>query len=127
MRKLIVILTLIAIFSVSCKTTEVVERVKWEYQSKVVADSVFIDCSDSVFVFKDGDTVTIREIKSRIEYRYKMLNDTIFRHDTLSIVKEYTNTTQNRKNGCKFVFFLGFAIAIIIIFAIRILIKKFLR
>jgi len=122
MRKIAVILVVLAVILPSCKTVEYVDRVRKEYETRIIVDSTFIDCTDSVFIFQKGDTVTIKEVKTRLEYRYKLLTDTLIQADTLTIYKEMTNCTENAKKPFRWLKF-GFILGIIIIFALYITIK----
>lgn len=105
-----------------CKTMEIV-RERHHYSSTI--DSVYIDCTDTLYYIVKGDTVTIREVMTRTEYRYRMLSDTMQHIDTIVVTKkELVNSScgKARKNF----FILGFIIGMIIIFALYLLTKKLL-
>lgn len=106
-----------------CKTTEIV-RERHHYTSTI--DSVYIDSTDTLYYIVKGDTVTIREVKTRTEYRYRMLSDTILHIDTIVVTKKElvnSNCGKARKNF----FILGLIIGIIVIFALYLLAKKIFR
>lgn len=106
-----------------CRTTEII-RDHHHYSSTI--DSVYIDCTDTLYYIVKGDTVTIREVKIRTEYRYRMLSDTILHIDTVVVTKkELVNSScgKARKNF----FLIGLIVGIIIIFALYLLAKKLLR
>lgn len=121
-----IVFILIAVFMlVGCKTKEVVTT---RHHFTHIADSVYIDCFDTVFIWQCGDTVRIREIIREREYKYKYIADTIHNTDTLLIkTGAAASNSTTFKGGGKFLFFLGFAFAILIIFAVRIITKTFFK
>lgn len=122
MRRVFLILAALLLFA-GCKT---VEKTKTVYVSRFQVDSVYIDCTDSVFFTKIGDTVTIREILTRTEYRYRLLTDTLRQSDTVIVTKkELVNTTCGKARKNFFIF--GLIIGLLIIFALYLLTKKLLR
>lgn len=104
-------------------------EVRTEYRTLVDRDSIFIDCTDTVFVIQKGDTVKVVEKVTEREYRYKMLHDTLRVADTVTVEKVTTlSGTSEGKPVKRWRWFLfGFFSGIIIIFAVRILIKVFLK
>lgn len=121
MRIRLLILSLMLLLC-GCRTTEIV-RERHHYRSTI--DSVYIDCTDTLYYIVKGDTVTIREVMTRTEYRYRMLSDTILHIDTVVVTKKElinSNCGKARKNF----FIFGFIIGIIIIFALYLLTKKLL-
>lgn len=106
-----------------CKTTEIV-RERHHYSSTI--DSVYIDCTDTLYYIIKGDTVTIREVKTRTEYRYRMLSDTILQVDSIVVTKkELVNSSCGKARKNFFMF--GLIIGIIVIFALYLLAKKLFR
>lgn len=101
-----------------------------EYVSVYVRDSVFVDCTDTLYVFERGDTVRIVETKTVREYRYKVLKDTARVTDTVTVEKITTlrppEAAQRKVKRWPW-FCAGFVTAILFIFAIRILIKIYLK
>lgn len=122
MRRVFFILSALVFFA-GCKT---VEKTKTVYISRLQVDSVYIDCTDTVFIWQHGDTVRIREILTRTEYRYRLLTDTLRQSDTVIVTKkELVNSTCGKARKNFFIF--GLIIGIFIIFALYLLTKKFLR
>ena len=101
-----------------------------EYVSVYERDSVWVDCTDTLYIFERGDTVRIVETKTVKEYRYKVLKDTARVTDTVTVEKVTTlrspEASQRKVRRWPW-FCAGFLSAILIIFAIRILIKIYLK
>lgn len=101
-----------------------------EYVSVYERDSVWVDCTDTLYVFERGDTVRIVEIKTVKEYRYKILKDTARVTDTVTVEKVTTlrspEAAQRKVRRWPW-FCAGFVTAILLIFAIRILIRIYLK
>lgn len=122
MRIRLLILSLMLLLC-GCRTTEII-RERHHYSSKI--DSVYIDCTDTLYYIVKGDTVTIREVKIRTEYRYRMLSDTILHIDTVVVKKkELVNSSCGKARKNFFMF--GLIIGIIVIFALYLLAKKLFR
>lgn len=88
MRKLVFVLLAVVCLGVSpgCRTRYVVrteEKVKTEYKTKLLRDSVYF--SDTVRVLQKGDTVFVEKVK--YTQKYKTLIDTVLRVDTVVQVK----------------------------------------
>lgn len=119
MRIRLLILSLMLLLC-GCRTTEII-RERHHYSSTI--DSVYIECTDSVFVLMAGDTVRIREVERRVEYRLKYISDTIVSTDTVRVAAmngEKKTLAKTRKNYYIF----GLICGIIIIFALSLLTKK---
>lgn len=119
MKKTLVILSILLMLS-GCRTHEVVS-VRHHFSHST--DSVYIECTDSVFVLLAGDTVRIREVERRVEYRLKYISDTIVSTDTVRVAAmngEKKTLAKTRKNYYIF----GLICGIIIIFALSLLTKK---
>ena len=133
MRRLRLITSLIAFIPLllvsGCRSVKDTTQVRTEYVNVYQRDSVLVDCADTFFVEKSGDTVRILEKITEKEYHYTVYRDTLRSRDTL-IVKEKVRAaaadTPKKRNGWKF-FVFGFSSAILIIFAARILIKIYLK
>lgn len=101
-----------------------------EYVSVYERDSVWVDCTDTLYIFERGDTVRILKTKTVREYRYKILTDTARVTDTVTVEKVTTlrspETAQRKVRRWPW-FCAGFISAVLIIFAIRILIKIYLK
>jgi hypothetical protein len=111
-----------------CRSVKETTQVRTEYVNVYQRDSVWVDCTDTFFVEKSGDTVRIMEKITEKEYHYTVYRDTLRSRDTLvveKIVKAAADTPKKR-NGWKF-FVFGFFTAVLIIFAARILIKIYLK
>lgn len=113
-----------------CRSVKDTTQVRTEYVNVYQRDSVWVDCTDTIFVEKTGDTVRILEKITEKEYHYTVYRDTLRSHDTLVMEKTVTvaasSDTPRKRNGWKF-FAFGFFTAILIIFAARILIKIYLK
>lgn len=101
-----------------------------EYRTLYERDSILVDCTDTLYVVERGDTVRITEIKTVREYKWRVIHDTASVTDTVyKEVKTMTaadsGTGKPLKRWRWFVF--GFVTAIFIIFAVRILIKIYLK
>lgn len=101
-----------------------------EYRTLYERDSIWVDCTDTFYVVERGDTVRITEIKTVREYKWRVIHDTASVTDT--VYKEIktgaaadSGTGKPLKRWRWFVF--GFVTAIFIIFAVRILIKIYLK
>lgn len=112
-----------------CRSVKHTTQVRTEYVNVYQRDSVWVDCTDTFFVEKSGDTVRILEKITEKEYHYTVYRDTLRSRDTLVLEKTVTAAaadTQKKRNGWKF-FAGGFLTAIFLIFAARILIKIYLK
>lgn len=73
-----------------CRTTSIVEvpviHTEFVRHDSIVRDSVHI--TDSVLIFKQGDTIFNTKVKYIYRYKSLQLHDTLAVHDTLTIVKE---------------------------------------
>lgn len=98
-------------------------RVSTQYVRVYERDSVYIDCTDTLYVVERGDTVRITETKTVREYRYKIIRDTAIVTDTVR-VELRTGAAADRPQPCRrWKFFAGgFLSAILIIFAAKSLI-----
>lgn len=112
-----------------CRSFKETTQVRTEYVNVYQRDSVRVDCTDTFFVEKSGDTVRILEKITEKEYHYTVYRDTLRSRDTLVVEKTVTASAVEGKKPCKrwkfFVF--GFFTAVLIIFAARILIKIYLK
>ena len=112
-----------------CRSVKETTQVRTEYVNVYQRDSVFVDCTDTFFVEKTGDTVRILEKITEKEYHYTVYRDTLRSRDTLVVEKTVTAAaadTQKKRNGWKF-FAFGFFTAVLIIFAAKILIRIYLK
>ena len=100
-----------------------------EYVNVYHRDSVLVDCTDTFFVEKSGDTVRIFEKITEKEYHYTVYRDTLRSRDTLVVEKTVTADAVEGQKPCKRWKFLvfGFFTAILLIFAAKILIKIYLK
>lgn len=95
MRKLIIFLTCFIL--ASCNSSQTIEKVievpveviKTEYINKVQYDSIYI--KDSTDRYVKNDTVYITKIQNQI--RYKIVQDTVIKHDTVPKVLTVTDKT----------------------------------
>ena len=112
-----------------CRSVKETTRVRTEYVNVYQRDSVRVDCTDTLFVEKSGDTVRILEKITEKEYHYTVYRDTLRSRDTLVVEKTVTaaaSDTPKKRNGWKF-FAFGFFTAVLIIFAARLLIRFYLK
>ena len=131
MRRLRLIISLIPLLLLvsGCRSVKENTQVRTEYVNVYQRDSVWVDCTDTFFVEKSGDTVRIMEKITEKEYHYTVYRDTLRSRDTLVVEKTVMAAaaeTPKKRNGWKF-FVVGFLTAILIIFAARILIKIYLK
>lgn len=132
MKRLRLIISLIPLLLLvsGCKSVKETTQVRTEYVNVYQRDSVWVDCTDTFFVEKNGDTVRILEKITEKEYHYTVYRDTLRSRDTLVVEKTVTSAaatdTPKKRNGWKF-FVFGFFTAVLIIFAARILIKIYLK
>lgn len=112
-----------------CRSVKETTQVRTEYVNVYQRDSVWVDCTDTFFVEKSGDTVRIMEKITEREYHYTVYRDTLRSRDTLVVektVKAAAADTPKKRNEWKF-FVFGFFTAVLIIFAARILIRIYLK
>lgn len=112
-----------------CRSVKDTTQARTEYVNVYQRDSVWVDCTDTFFVEKSGDTVRILEKITEKEYHYTVYRDTLRSRDTLVVEKTVTAAaadTPKKRNGWKF-FVFGFLTAILLIFAARVLIKIYLK
>ena len=133
MRRLRLITSLIAFLPLllvsGCRSVKDTTQLRTEYVNVYQRDSVLVDCTDTFFVEKSGDTVRILEKITEKEYHYTIYRDTLRSRDTLVVEKTVTAATSDtpkKRNGWKF-FAGGFLSAVLIIFAARIFIKIYLK
>lgn len=100
-----------------------------EYVSVYERDSIWIDCTDTLYVFERGDTVRIVKTKTVKEYRYKVLKDTARVTDTVTVEKVTTLRSPgaaHRKVRRWPWFCAGLITAVFVIFAVGIIIRIYL-
>lgn len=103
-------------------------RVSTQYVRVYERDSVYIDCTDTLYVVERGDTVRITETKTVREYRYKILRDTAIVTDTVVVMVRTGAAADSPKKCHRWNFFAGgFLCAILIIFAAKILISVYFK
>lgn len=109
--------------------TEKEARLHTEYVKVYERDSVLVDCTDTFFVEKTGDTVRIMEKITEKEYHYTVYRDTLRSRDTLVVEKTVTAAAVEGQKPCRrwkfFVF--GFLSAVLLIFAAKIIIRIYLK
>lgn len=127
--RLIISLIPLLLLVSGCRSVKETTQVRTEYVNVYQRDSVWVDCTDTFFVEKNGDTVRILEKITEKEYHYTVYRDTLRSRDTLVVEKTVTaasSDTPKKRNGWKF-FVFGFFTAVLIIFAARILIKIYFK
>lgn len=113
---------LLAVSVSSCRVAERTAQVRTEYVYKYQRDSVYIDCTDTVFVVQRGDTVTILEKRTEREYYYTIYRDTLRTSDTLIVEKVRVEREKAKKNGGK-MFLFGLLSALFVIFAAKLVVR----
>ena len=120
MRQLRLITSLIAFLPLllvsGCRSVKDTTQVRTEYVNVYQRDSVWVDCTDTFFVEKSGDTVRILEKITEKEYHYTVYRDTLRSRDTLVVEKTGTTAsvdTPRKRNGWQF-FVFGFFTAILL-------------
>ena len=98
-------------------------RVSTQYVRVYERDSVYIDCTDTLYVVERGDTVRITETKTVREYRCRIMRDTAIVKDTVA-VEVRTGAAADRPKKChRWKFFVAGAVtAILIIFAAKMIV-----
>ena len=128
MRRLRLIISLIPFLLVSGCRTEKEARLHTEYVKVYERDSVYVDCTDTLYIVERGDTVRIMETKTVKEWRYKVLRDTARITDTVTVEIRTAAAADNPKPCKRWKFFVaGAACAILIIFAAKIIIRIYLK
>lgn len=119
--KLMILLIGCLLMFTGCKQVEYVY--KTEYITKNTRDSVFI--RDSIFInqYMKGDTIFRDKEVFNIEYRDKIVHDTIQVHDSICVpVKHYVKEKQKKHN---WKFFIGLVLPVVTYIGYKILRKKF--
>ena len=126
MKKIVILLfiLLVACTLIGCATskqaTQVVESSLRDtiYLNKVVYDSIYIDNWHHTYL--KADTVVVEKIK--LEYRYKLLRDTVFRAriDSVPVIREVEVVREVRRVPwyAKVLSMLGILLLIILLFKI---------
>lgn len=100
----IVILVVIASFMLmslfgGCKPVERI-TVRTEFVDRLRYDSIYLSKSDSIYVYKNGDTVRIEKFKTVYKDRMKIIKDTVVRTDTLvTVAKPVTRIVEKKVRG----------------------------
>lgn len=103
-------------------------RVSTQYVRVYERDSVYVDCTDTLYVVERGDTVRITETKTVREYRYKIIRDTAIVKDTVAVEVRTGAAADNPKKCHRWNFFVAGAVtAILIIFVAKLLIWIYKR
>lgn len=111
-----------------CRSVKDVQ-VHTEYRTLYHRDSVFVDCTDTIYVIERGDTVRVKEKQTVREYHWTVFVDTVRLADTVTVEKVTTlapNSEGKKVNRWAW-FFSGAGVAIFCIFAARIIIKIYLK
>ena len=128
MRRLLLITSLIPLLLVSGCRTEKEARLHTEYLKVYELDSVYVDCTDTLYIVERGDTVRITETKTVKEWRYKVFRDTARITDTVTVEIRTAAAADNPKPCRRWKFFVaGAACAVFLIFAAIILIKIYFK
>lgn len=86
-RLLYIIIGVVLLCMVSCRSVQEMEHVRWQYVDRWHTDSIYIHDIDSVFIKQEqkNDTVRIVEEKWKIRERIREVHDTVtvIEHDTI--------------------------------------------
>lgn len=107
-----------------CRTSE--QAVRVEYRNLVQRDSVYVDCTDTLFVFVKGDTVRIREKVTETRHHYSVLHDTIRKADTVR-VKEVMAAARECPPKRRGLFFFFGALTAFFLYLCTIIVKKIIK
>lgn len=133
MRRLRLITSLIPLLLLvsGCRSVKETTQVRTEYVNVYQHDSVRVDCTDTFFVEKSGDTLRILEKITEKEYHYTVYRDTLRSHDTLMVEKTVTtaaSSDESERKPRRFMwFFIGICVGVVLFFAIKTLLKIFLK
>lgn len=100
----ILILVVIASFMLmslfgGCKPVERI-TVRTEFVDRLRYDSIYLSRSDSIYVYKNGDTVRIEKFKTVYKDRLKIIKDTVARTDTVvAVTKPVTKIVEKKVHG----------------------------
>ena len=100
----VVILVVIASFMLmslfgGCKPVERI-TVRTEFVDRLRYDSIYLSKSDSIYVYKNGDTVRIEKFKTVYKDRLKIIKDTVVRTDTVvTVTKPVTKIVEKKVRG----------------------------
>lgn len=108
----------------ACRTSEHAVRV--EYRNLVQRDSVYVDCTDTLFVFVKGDTVRIREKVTEMRHHYSVLHDTISKADTVK-VKEVMAAARECPPKRRGLFFFFGVLSTVFLYLCAIIVKKIIK
>lgn len=98
-------------------------HVRTQYVRVYERDSIYVDCTDTLYVVERGDTVKVTEIKTVREWRYKVLRDTARVTDTVAVMVRTGAAADSPKPCHRWKFFAGGVLcAILIIFAAKLII-----
>lgn len=129
-KSLIISLWLTLLLAVSgCRTAKSVEKSSTAYQVIMKHDSVWVKETDTVRVFVMGDTVKIFEKQTFFKEYYTIYRDTLRTSDTLRLEKVVQIAGNEMPKPVKWwrCFLFGALSVIFIIFAVRIIIKIYLK
>ena len=100
----ILILVVIASFMLmslfgGCKPVERI-TVRTEFVDRLRYDSIYLSKSDSIYMYKNGDTVRIEKFKTVYKDRLKIIKDTVVRIDTfVTVTKPVTKVVEKKVHG----------------------------
>lgn len=100
----ILILVVIASFMLmslfgGCKPVERI-TVRTEFVDRLRYDSIYLSKSDSIYMYKNGDTVRIEKFKTVYKDRLKIIKDTVVRTDTfVTVTKPVTKIVEKKVRG----------------------------
>ena len=128
-KSLTISLSLLLLLAVSgCRTSKDVQQVRTEYKTITQHDSVWVKETDTLRVYVMGDTVRIFEKQTFFKEYYTIYRDTLRTSDTLRVEKVVQLSAETPKPVKWWRWFLfGALSAVFIIFAVRIIIKIYLK
>lgn len=82
-----------------CKPVERI-TVRTEFVDRLRYDSIYLSKSDSIYMYKNGDTVRIEKFKTVYKDRLKIIKDTVVRTDTfVTVTKPVTKVVEKKVRG----------------------------
>ena len=82
-----------------CKPVERI-TVRTEFVDRLRYDSIYLSKSDSIYMYKNGDTVRIEKFKTVYKDRLKIIKDTVARTDTVvAVTKPVTKIVEKKVRG----------------------------
>lgn len=108
-----------------CRTSE--QAVRVDYRNIVQRDSVYVNCTDTLFVFVKGDTVRIREKLTETRHHYSVIHDTIRKADTVRVKEVISAAARECPPKRRGLFFTLGALTAFFLYLCTIIVKKIIK